>query len=549
MSSLNEVLAMAGLSEADIPRIVAALVLLVSLAIWKSIKPYHPPKNVPGPPCKPFVGVLHLIDKNWSTLPDFILSYDQKFGRSWAAPVPNIGLLGSCLFSLVTEENIKHVLKDEFANYEKGKNVREALGEFLGDGIFTADGPSWKHHRKVASQMFSRNLMRNGTTVALRQVKLLVEKLDKLTQPSSTSSTVDMQDMFFRMTIDVFASIAFGVELDSILSDKPHPFAVAFDEVQNLSQKRFRDPIWRWKRNLQVRSCEDEAQRGAKRRATNMIFKRLTDAERRIRKGCKTMKDFAMEVIHSKRREASNNESMGPDLLSRFLDTKNPFDGEAPGDNELRDIVMNFMIAGRDTTACALSWTLYELAKNPEVCVKVVEEIQQVCNGGDAAASRSRTFSDAEYSYENIGNLTYTHAVAMEVLRLHPSVPVDIKFAVKADKLPDGTFIPAGSSVLYSPYAMGRNEKIWGVDAKKFKPERFVDDGKISEPSQYKFTTFNAGYRLCLGKPLAMLEIKLALAMLLPRFKFSIANGHKGGYQSTLVLPMAPELMMTVTKR
>ncbi|GMI16534.1 hypothetical protein TrLO_g10791 [Triparma laevis f. longispina] len=480
MSSLNEVLAMAGLSEADIPRIVAALVLLVSLAIWKSIKPYHPPKNVPGPPCKPFVGVLHLIDKNWSTLPDFILSYDQKF----------------------------------------------ALGEFLGDGIFTADGPSWKHHRKVASQMFSRNLMRNGTTVALRQVKLLVEKLDKLTQPSSTSSTVDMQDMFFRMTIDVFASIAFGVELDSILSDKPHPFAVAFDEVQNLSQKRFRDPIWRWKRNLQ-----------------------LTDAERRIRKGCKTMKDFAMEVIHSKRREASNNESMGPDLLSRFLDTKNPLDGEAPGDNELRDIVMNFMIAGRDTTACALSWTLYELAKNPEVCVKVVEEIQQVCNGGDAAASRSRTFSDAEYSYENIGNLTYTHAVAMEVLRLHPSVPVDIKFAVKADKLPDGTFIPAGSSVLYSPYAMGRNEKIWGVDAKKFKPERFVDDGKISEPSQYKFTTFNAGYRLCLGKPLAMLEIKLALAMLLPRFKFSIANGHKGGYQSTLVLPMAPELMMTVTKR
>ena len=127
--------------------------------------------------------------------------------------------------------------------------------------------------------MFSRNLMRNGTVVALRQVKLLVERLDKVT--SSKSSVVDMQDMFFRMTIDVFASIAFGVELNSILSDKPHPFAVAFDEVQNLSQKRFRDPIWRLKRNLQ-----------------------LTDNERKIKTGCKTMKEFAMDVIKSKRREA-----------------------------------------------------------------------------------------------------------------------------------------------------------------------------------------------------------------------------------------------------
>eukprot|EP00519_Triparma_laevis_P015387 CAMPEP_0182491204 /NCGR_PEP_ID=MMETSP1321-20130603/755_1 /TAXON_ID=91990 /ORGANISM="Bolidomonas sp., Strain RCC1657" /LENGTH=525 /DNA_ID=CAMNT_0024693467 /DNA_START=73 /DNA_END=1650 /DNA_ORIENTATION=- len=524
--SLHEVLAMAGLTEADLPRVCLSVVLIFALLVWKSMKPYRPPKNVPCVPSKPIIGCLHLIDENWPTLPDFILKYDVQFGgqRAWAAPVPNVGLLGSCLFSLVTEENIKHVLKDEFNTYEKGKNVREALGEFLGDGIFTADGPSWKHHRKVASQMFSRNLMRNGTVVALRQVKLLVERLDKVT--SSKSSTVDMQDMFFRMTIDVFASIAFGVELNSILSDKPHPFAVAFDEVQNLSQKRFRDPIWRLKRNLQ-----------------------LTDNERKIKTGCKTMKEFAMDVIKSKRREASNNASMGPDLLSRFLDTKNPIDGHTPGDNELRDIVMNFMIAGRDTTACALSWTLYELAKNPDVCVKVIEEIKKVCNGGDAAASRSRTFSDAEYSYENIGNLTYTHAVAMEVLRLHPSVPVDIKFAVKNDTLPDGTFVPKGSSVLYSPYAMGRNEKIWGADAKKFNPDRFIEDGKISEPSQYKFTTFNAGYRLCLGKPLAMLEIKLTLAMLLPRFKFSIANDHKGGYQSTLVLPMSPELMMNVIKR
>ena len=171
------------------------------------------------------------------------------------------------------------------------------------------------------------------------------------------------------------------------------------------------------------------------------------------------------------------------------------------------------------------------------------------------------------------------------MLRLHPSVPVDIKFAVKDDTLPDGTFIPKGSTVIYSPYAMGRSKEIWGADALEFKPERFLSgEGSNVEPSQYKYTTFNAGYRLCLGKPLAMLEIKvrggarrsyflvgntvltsqtplfcdslslslslqLTLAMLLPNFKFTTTNGHKGGYVSTLVLPMSPELEMKVERR
>jgi len=153
--------------------------------------------------------------------------------------------------------------------------------------------------------------------------------------------------------------------------------------------------------------------------------------------------------------------------------------------------------------------------------------------------------------YEKVGKLNYTHAVAIEVLRLHPSVPVDIKFAKKADNLPDGTYVPKGSTVLYSPYAIGRSEKTWGGDAKKFKPERFLvgENGGFKDPSQYKFPTFNAGYRLCLGKDLALLEIKLVLAMLLPKFKFEIANAHDGGYCSTLVLPMEPGLIMRVEKR
>uniref|UniRef100_A0A7S2VVL8 Cytochrome P450 n=1 Tax=Triparma pacifica TaxID=91992 RepID=A0A7S2VVL8_9STRA len=497
------------------PRLYLAATLFLVLLIWRRMKPYRRPKDVPGPPTKPFVGCLTLIDSNWSHLPDFLLKYNELFGKTWCAPVPDIGLLGGAFFSVVDEASVKHVLKDKFDNYEKGPNFRDALGEFLGEGIFTSDGPLWKVHRKVASHMFSRNLMRNGTLVAIKQVKCLIERLD-MVAASESNNTIDMQDMFFRLTIDVFANIAFGVELNSILGKKPHPFALAFDEVQNLSQKRFKDPFWRIKRNFQ-----------------------MTEGERGIKKGCKTMQDFADTVIKNKRRDADSGEKMGPDLLSRFLDPKTGDRREVPSVKELRDIVMNFMIAGRDTTACALSWTFYELVKNPEVAEKVLAEIKENCGAlGEKA------------DYESVGKLNYTHAVGTEVLRLHPSVPVDIKFAKNADTMPDGTYIPRGATVCYSPYAIGRSEKVWGADAKKFRPERFiVEGGGYKDPSQYKFPTFNAGYRLCLGKDLAMLEIKLVLAMVLPRYKFEIVNGHKGGYTSTLVLPMEPGLVMRVTKQ
>ena len=322
------------------------------------------------------------------------------------------------------------------------------------------------------------------------------------------------------MTIDIFSSIAFGVELNSILADKVHPFARAFDRVQLLSQKRFPDPFWKVKR-----------------------FFQLTAAEREIKSETAIINDFAYKIIAERRRGTDNADKLGPDLLSRFLDCKDPKD--VPSTRELRDIVTNFLLAGRDTTACALSWTMYELAKNPEVVAKIIAEVDAVCG-----SSRSDKISEESYSYDRIGELRYTHAVAMETLRLHPSVPVGMKFAVNADTLPDGTLIHPGASILYSPYAMGRSEELWGEDALEFKPERMMDEegDNNAEPSQYKYTVFNGGCRICLGKGLALLEIKLAIAVLLQFFDFE-GRGHEGGYQSTLVLSMNPGLEIKVKKK
>mmetsp|Transcript_48017 Transcript_48017/g.134108 ORF Transcript_48017/g.134108 Transcript_48017/m.134108 type:complete len:220 (-) Transcript_48017:106-765(-) len=154
---------------------------------------------------------------------------------------------------------------------------------------------------------------------------------------------------------------------------------------------------------------------------------KLRFGEKTIKQGTEVVNKFSAEVIAGKRRLATEGATLGPDLLSRFLDTSED-NGEVMSDKELRDVVMNFMIAGRDTTACALSWTLYEIAGRPDIQDKIRAELLEVC-GDDTTAP----------NFEQIGEMRYMHAVTMEVLRLHPSVPKDVKFAIKDDVLPDGT--------------------------------------------------------------------------------------------------------------
>ena len=112
--------------------------------------------------------------KKWEVMPDYLVELQREFKyKTVAVPGPYIGSIPGGAILIWDEKNLEHVLNKNFANSEKGKNVRDILGDFLGNGIFASDGKQWKLHRKVASRMFSRALLRSGTLCFERSIILM----------------------------------------------------------------------------------------------------------------------------------------------------------------------------------------------------------------------------------------------------------------------------------------------------------------------------------------------------------------------------------------
>jgi cytochrome P450 len=229
------------------------------------------------------------------------------------------------------------------------------------------------------------------------------------------------------------------------------------------------------------------------------------------------------------------------DLLSLLLAAGGEAEG---GDAAAVDAVLNFVIAGRDTTAQALSWALYRLSRAPAAEAALLREARSVLGPGIAAPGGVA----AAASYEAIKRLRYARAVLLETLRLHPSVPKNVKFAVRDDFLPGGPVVPAGAGVLWVPWAMGRRADLWGPDAADFRPERWLAAGG-GAPPQEAYPAFHAGPRACLGREMALLEGSYALAALLARYAVTPLCAAEPEYGASLTLPMLGGLRAVLAPR
>ncbi|KAF9929841.1 hypothetical protein FBU30_001154 [Linnemannia zychae] len=435
-------------------------------------------------------------------------------------------------------EFMEHIFKTNFENYVKGDMFRWNLVDILGRGIFVADGNEWKFHRKTASNIFTTKLYRSLVNGAFKSsaedFSTVLERAIAANRP------VDLQEKFLKLTLDAFGKLTFGLEFKALLSESaPNEFGDAFDYLTSAADARLSNPIW-------------------------FITDRIIPGRWKKHWGCiKVLDDYAAQAVKKRRAETpEHKEARARDLLDHFINHKND-DGSMLTDRELRDVFVNFMMAGRDTTAQALIWQFYCLMVNPRVMKFIVHEIDTVLEG-----------SMDKITYEVLMNeLPYVKAVLHETLRLHPPVSKNVKQAADDDILPDGTRIYKGEFVGYSNWCMGRNKAVWGVDAELFVPERWlVSDtptgisttiavnpatgrkvspfGKFKPESQFKFIAFNAGPRLCLGMTFAQLEAMTTTCILLQRYKFQLTEGHpKPTVKGSITLPMKEALMTVVTRR
>jgi len=384
-------------------------------------------KATPGDAYPPPLGFLKPYVANVDRYFSWRQEQRDRHGATWVDTPPVFWMEG--ILNISCAPNVEYVLKGNFGNFVKPPIFQDAFRDLLGEGIFNANhahtadgGAAWRLQRKVAARVFTHNNFRSFflstfTTHASDVVRQLAASVGGGGGGRRESTPpFDFQDLAFRFTLESFGHVGFGVQLGALDlglcgggggGAPPHPFARAFDRAQQLSYNRFTSIFW-------------------------AVLGQLLPEERELRRNIRVLDSFAASVIRSRRAEQQQQQqqqqqpeappgSGGPqgppapraDLLSLFLQQP-----ELGGDDRfLRDLILNFAVAGRDTTACLLSWCAFVLATQPEVERKLLQEVDSVLGGGGGIGS-----GGFEPSVELLSPrlMPYLDGLLKEVLRLWP---------------------------------------------------------------------------------------------------------------------------------
>ncbi len=365
--------------------IVYAIIGMIASYVWSMRA-----RKLPGLPTYGFVpffgnffGLLANRHRTWDWIAD--IANGPMRGKTWQMSVPNSPII---IQAAPSEQITKLVLKDHFENYLVSKRRMEWTHELFGNGIFGSNGKEWLVQRKAASNIFTLRLLRDGMTPVFVEHCMTVVKV--LKETAKKGGAIDLQDVFFRFTMQSFCQIAFGEDLDCLSSPEQHPFAKSFDAVQAGVLTRVFDLFWKLKRALNV------------------------GAEAAIKKHVSIINQYASLFIAHRRDDIAQGKNR-EDLISHFMSWARKSEKREMTDTELRDVIINFLVAGRDTTAVALSWFWYEMSQHPNEMAKVKAEIEQLMHD----------HADSVPDFEVARDMTYTEAALLESLRLHPPVPAE----------------------------------------------------------------------------------------------------------------------------
>lgn len=303
-------------------------------------------------------------------------------------------------------------------------------------------------------------------------------------------------------------------------------FSISFDYASGGTAERFQNPLWpiteifmgtRLRRSIAV----------VKKFGRGIVANAVRDRQLQSKQDSTIAGDG-----ESKLDQISGN------LIQSLLEA-------IPSEETVADAALTYLSAGRDTTGQALTWTFYTLMRHPSVVAKIRREVEEQF----AEKGIPPTPEDLDPTLFTPVTMPYTMAVFYEVLRLYPPIPFEIRQCMQDVALPDGTFLPKDSVLIWCIWAMQRSKLTWGEDADEFRPERFLDNGRLVSRSASEYPVFYGGTRTCLGKKMAEAIAVQVIPTMAWLFEFTPVDDKDRVSKTSLTLPMEGGLPVLVKAR
>jgi cytochrome P450 len=426
----------------------------------------------------------------------FLLENAQRFGPVFRYQI------GPWSFHLVSRpDGVRHVLQDHYRNYPRSWLYRR-VKPVIGDGLVSTEGDVWRRQRRMVQPAFTHQRV---AALAAPMTDLAARMLARWeAEYAGTGRSFDVAAEMVGLTLDIVGRTLLGVDLtdDSAALRQHVSDSLAWLE-HRMSHLLYPPPSVPTPRNL------------------------------RFRRTMKAFDGIVYRIINERRTAGA----AGDDLLSLMLNVRDEESGCAGSgagmtDLELRNQVMTFIGAGHETTAVALAWTWYLLARHPDVERRLRDEV------ATALAGRRPTFDD-------LPSLPYTKRVIEEVLRVYPPV-YGVARDVVADDVIAGCRVPRGTTVVLSPYVTHHLPDVW-PDPETFDPERFTPERSAGRP-RFAWFPFLGGPHQCIGQDFAMMEATLIVAMVVQRFRLSLVPGADVKFKPLMSLRPATGVPMTAER-
>lgn len=415
----------------------------------------------------------------------------------------------------------KHVLRNYGTIYSKGL-VREVSEFLFGDGFAISEGDLWKGRRRAVVPSLHRAYI---DAMVSRVFGPSAEELNvKLAKAAAAGEPVDIEACFSQVTLDVIGKSVFNYDFGALTTDSPVIQAV-YTALKETEQ-RSTDLLPIWKLPDPIPQLLSERQRKA------------ADAVALIRKTTSDLIAQCRKIVEEENEVAEGEEYLNeadPSVLRFLLASR-----QECTETQLRDDLLSMLVAGHETTASVLTWTVYLLAKNPAAMEKAKAEVDEVMD----STGGTLTMADC------MERLPYVMRCINESMRLYPHPPVLLRRADVEDELPGGYSVPAGQDILISVYNIHHSPEVW-EDAEEFKPERFPLDQPVPNESNtdYAYIPFSGGARKCVGDQFALLEAQVILAHLLRGFDLELVPGREIGLTTGATIHTTTGLYVNVSPR